>query len=293
MNDLGAEGANVILPDEIPALNITVNFANEYGRMSRMAIYGVKIINEGQVMSINDLYTENTYQFVALGLEPLNTNINSNTEESGLGEGDVNININHLQKNGDVLIVDASNTLEALLEDKNFNKNSGANIATQMQNNVKLNKDTDINDYKYIQYYSNIELTVRVEQPKENDELGLAVFQLIPNQSSGVINIYETINIEESKYQIEVDNRASFSISLPIGLYVAQYTNENAESSNTVNFEIEEYKRESININLVKKSTLATHTEKILFDYEDKLKLVDSKTKKTVSLTKEIKDDRA
>ena len=69
MNDLGASGGkNVVLPDEIPALNITINFANEYGRMSRMAIYGVKIINEGQVMSINDLYTENTYQFVALGL---------------------------------------------------------------------------------------------------------------------------------------------------------------------------------------------------------------------------------
>ena len=46
MKDLGASDSEVFLPDEIPALNITVNFANEYGRMSRMAIYGVKIINE-------------------------------------------------------------------------------------------------------------------------------------------------------------------------------------------------------------------------------------------------------
>ena len=80
MNDLGASGTSVVLPDEIPALNITVSFANEYGRMSRMAIYGVKIVNEGQVMSINDLYTENTYQFVALGLEPLNVEINENSK---------------------------------------------------------------------------------------------------------------------------------------------------------------------------------------------------------------------
>ena len=64
MKDLGT----VLLPDEIPALDITISFANEYGKKSRMAIYGVKLINEGQVMSINDLYTENTYQFVALGL---------------------------------------------------------------------------------------------------------------------------------------------------------------------------------------------------------------------------------
>ena len=82
MEDLGATETEVILPDEIPALDITVNFANEYGRMSRMAIYGVKLINEGQVMSINDLYTENTYQFVALGLEPLSAEVDGNSQYS-------------------------------------------------------------------------------------------------------------------------------------------------------------------------------------------------------------------
>ena len=64
-------GKTFFLPDELPAIDLTVTFANEYGRTSRMAIYGVRIINEGQVMSINDLYTENTYQFVANALEPL------------------------------------------------------------------------------------------------------------------------------------------------------------------------------------------------------------------------------
>ena len=71
-NDLkAATGKSFFLPDELPALDITITFANEYGRTSRMAIYGVRIINEGQVMSINDLYTENTYQFVATAMEPL------------------------------------------------------------------------------------------------------------------------------------------------------------------------------------------------------------------------------
>ena len=65
------KSVEVIMPDEIPAMDLTINFANEYGRTSRMAIYGVKLINEGQVMSINDLYTENTYQFVATGMEML------------------------------------------------------------------------------------------------------------------------------------------------------------------------------------------------------------------------------
>lgn len=55
--------------DEIPPFNITVSFANEYGYDSKMALYGVRLMTEGQVMSINDIYIENTYQFVAMDIE--------------------------------------------------------------------------------------------------------------------------------------------------------------------------------------------------------------------------------
>ena len=57
------------ITDEIPPFDITISFANEYGYDSRMALYGVRIMNEGQVMSTNDIYIENTYQFVASDIE--------------------------------------------------------------------------------------------------------------------------------------------------------------------------------------------------------------------------------
>ncbi|MGM9543917.1 MAG: hypothetical protein ACI3T9_02930 [Romboutsia timonensis] len=60
-----------IWSDELPALNLTISMANEYGYKSNMAIYGVKFIDDGGVMSINDLYTENTLQYVATGIQPL------------------------------------------------------------------------------------------------------------------------------------------------------------------------------------------------------------------------------
>ena len=41
--------------DEMPPFDITVSFANEYGYDSKMAIYGVRLMTEGQVMSINDI----------------------------------------------------------------------------------------------------------------------------------------------------------------------------------------------------------------------------------------------
>lgn len=53
------------ITDELPPFDITISFANEYGFDSKMAIYGVRIMNEGQVMSVNDIYVENTYQYVA------------------------------------------------------------------------------------------------------------------------------------------------------------------------------------------------------------------------------------
>ena len=64
---------NDIWSDELPALNLTISMANEYGYKSNMVIYGVKFIEDGGVMSINDLYTENTLQYVATGIQPLKT----------------------------------------------------------------------------------------------------------------------------------------------------------------------------------------------------------------------------
>lgn len=67
----GNLGAAHFLMDELPPFQITISAANEYGFTARLALYGIRIVNEGQVMSTNDIYTENTYQFVATDLDYL------------------------------------------------------------------------------------------------------------------------------------------------------------------------------------------------------------------------------
>lgn len=69
------------LADELPPFDITITFANEYGKIAKLAIYGVRLVNEGQVMSINDIYTENTYQYVATDIDYLS---DQTTNTSGL-----------------------------------------------------------------------------------------------------------------------------------------------------------------------------------------------------------------
>jgi len=65
------ETERYFLMDELPAMNITISCVNEYGYNAKLALYGVTIVNEGQIMSINDVYTENTYEFFALNVDYL------------------------------------------------------------------------------------------------------------------------------------------------------------------------------------------------------------------------------
>jgi hypothetical protein len=62
------------LTDQIPPFDITITYNNEHGEAAKMVIYGVEIVNEGQVTSVNDMITENEMQYVARDID-LMTNV--------------------------------------------------------------------------------------------------------------------------------------------------------------------------------------------------------------------------
>lgn len=53
------------LSDELPPFDLQITFLNEYGQSSGMIIHDVRITTEGQTMSIEDMITENTMQYMA------------------------------------------------------------------------------------------------------------------------------------------------------------------------------------------------------------------------------------
>lgn len=59
------------LADMLPPFDIVITFFNEYGLGAKMKIYGVTIVDEGQTLSIDDLITEQTYTYMARGIQPL------------------------------------------------------------------------------------------------------------------------------------------------------------------------------------------------------------------------------
>lgn len=65
------EELSSLLPDQMPPLDFTVIFANEYGSQSEFRLYGVEILNDGVTYSIEDLLSENVMQFVCRDVDPL------------------------------------------------------------------------------------------------------------------------------------------------------------------------------------------------------------------------------
>lgn len=51
--------------DELPPFDIIITMASEYGRAARLVIYGATVYEEGKVMSIDDIITENVWSYMA------------------------------------------------------------------------------------------------------------------------------------------------------------------------------------------------------------------------------------
>jgi len=61
------------LADQLPPLHVTATAVNEAGNAATMTIYGLRFLNDGMVMSIQDMLTENTLSFVAQDIDIMRT----------------------------------------------------------------------------------------------------------------------------------------------------------------------------------------------------------------------------
>lgn len=83
----------VLTADLFPAFDIVVTGVNEYGQSSRLTIKGVRIVDEGSVIGVDDMYIEQTHTFVAQDVIPW---IPNNAQTSDVGTSDVKKN-NYIQ----------------------------------------------------------------------------------------------------------------------------------------------------------------------------------------------------
>ena len=62
--------ASVIYHDQVLPFEIVITAANEYGNNMQMAIHGVEIINCGSGVSVDDITTDESCTFIAIGITP-------------------------------------------------------------------------------------------------------------------------------------------------------------------------------------------------------------------------------
>jgi hypothetical protein len=70
------------ISDQLPPFTIVITAANEKGAAAVQAIYGITLVNYGTTYSIDDLYTEVTYTYVAQDVSPF-----TNMSLSAAGQG--------------------------------------------------------------------------------------------------------------------------------------------------------------------------------------------------------------
>jgi hypothetical protein len=75
------------LSDQLPPLDFTLLFANEYGAISYMGLYGVEFVQEGGTFSIEDIFSESVIQYVARDLDPLRGVMAANRGRNGIQQG--------------------------------------------------------------------------------------------------------------------------------------------------------------------------------------------------------------
>lgn len=69
-----AEMKKTMKTDEMPPFDINITFMNEHGNSATLNIYGVHVLTEGQTMSIEDMITENTMQYIAMDIDLMESN---------------------------------------------------------------------------------------------------------------------------------------------------------------------------------------------------------------------------
>lgn len=190
-NDFFTEGT-AYLVDELPPFNIVISMANEYGIRSKMVIYGVRLLNEGQVMSVNDVYTENTYQFVATDIEYLNDEVTYASRSK----------YNGLIKIKDILSARDPEFFEPL----------------STRAIVKYHDPENEDIEQIIMNVSTVDATT-------TNPYGKATISLHPTQSEGEITIYDS---ENKMNIITIDGRSSYSIELLPDIYNASFNKPNA-----------------------------------------------------------------
>lgn len=57
--------------DQLPPMDVSISFSNEYGSLSTIRIYGIELVDHGMTMSVDDMITEQVISYMAIGMQEM------------------------------------------------------------------------------------------------------------------------------------------------------------------------------------------------------------------------------
>lgn len=145
------ENIKKLKPCELPPFDILITTGNEYGASAHMAIYGVTIVDEGMIFSVEDLFTENTWTYFARDIDLLNdigSELNANITSLGEYDSAAKLIASELKMDDDYVAMkqalqELQDEQKKLVED--LRKNATEALASTLDNVIDL-KEGD-NDF--------------------------------------------------------------------------------------------------------------------------------------------------
>lgn len=176
--------------DELPLFDIMIVSANEYGNSVTMYIYGVDFTDEAQTVSVEDLFTENTFSFIARDISVFKANTNTNSARGHSNK--VNKRKDDSQR---FYVLDSSNvTLEEIsyLEQEMYKSKL---TATRMKEQPSLSRDL---------YYSSSKLIIGNDVSEVQELLNYHEGINLPVNGVFDKDMEEAVKLYQSKYGYDI-----------------------------------------------------------------------------------------
>jgi hypothetical protein len=213
--------------DEIPYFDIMIVCANEYGHYTSMFIYGIDITDEGQIISIQDIMTENTFSFVARNIRNF---------EEGTGNGDNSVSDNVEDNTISVVDIDVNDNIS--FDDISFDEDSNLSLVYKNYDNILYIQQMLNNKGKFTPITGLWDDKTKYNFEKIKDELGLPKGNITDDDvkkldGDDLGNVGYAINKTDVKMYVDQFGEISLNNDIP---YSEKFTINFDDERNTADF---------------------------------------------------------
>lgn len=218
LNPTYLKDLTTIKTDELPLFDIMIVSANEYGSAVTMFIYGIDFTDESQVISVEDLFTENVFKFVSRDVSVFDDVIitSGGNEKAKYFTTVTSMYTNYIGNRAN----DITYPFPSFKEPEKNDQSLDRNLYLITDSNKMIGEDVG-----KIQRLLNIPVTYEYDQTTDQ---AVREFQALNNLPvDGIVDNY-TYNLLCDTYENNIDNTKCVQVINPSGCFIYEAPDNSA-----------------------------------------------------------------